>query len=119
MTPFLWGREHLARLVATPATTAPVIGPRKLSRVLPDEDVWDLWPVQEPDGSPSVIGGRELWMTLSAPAVGHPEQRHDRARLRLLSGAGDAWTDLGRVFDDGASPGSREWSRSAVRRPEG
>lgn len=78
-----------------------------------------MWPVQETDGSPVVVAGRELWMTLAAPAVGHPEERHDRARLRLLGKDGGGWTDLGHVFTDGASPGGREWSGSAIRRPDG
>jgi levansucrase len=75
--------------------------------------------VQEADGSPSVADGQELWMALSAPAVGHPEGRHDVARLRLLARSGDLWNDLGAVFADGVSPGSREWSGSAVRRRDG
>jgi levansucrase len=88
-------------------------------RVLPHHDVWDTWPVQEEDGSTAVIGGAELWMALSAPAVGHPEERHDHARIRLLARTADRWRDLGHAFADGASPGSREWSGSAVRRPDG
>jgi levansucrase len=117
--PFAWARRHLDRLVETAATTAPVIASGSFPRVLPDDDVWDLWPVQEADGSPSAVCGQELWMALSAPAVGHPEARHDVARLRLLARAGDEWDDLGDVFGDDASPGSREWSGSAVRRADG
>ena len=75
--------------------------------------------MQEYDGTPSVVQGRELWMALSAPAVGHPEDRHDVARLRLLATDGAAWSDLGPVFADGASPGSREWSGCAVRHRDG
>ena len=117
--PFAWTRRHLDLLVETAATTAPVIESGSLPRVLPDDDVWDLWPVQEADGSPSAVCGQELWMALSAPAVGHPEARHDVARLRLLARGGDEWDDLGDVFGDDASPGSREWSGSAVRRADG
>ncbi|MGW8846210.1 glycoside hydrolase family 68 protein [Streptomyces xiamenensis] len=113
-----WTPADLDRLADDPATTAPPIGDAP-TRVLADRDVWDLWPVQEEDGSPTVLNGRELWMTLSAPASGHPELRHDIARLWLLARAGDNWTDLGPVFPDGASPGSREWSGCAVRRPDG
>jgi levansucrase len=117
--PFLWKRQQLDRLVETAATTAPAIGAQEPPRVLQDDDIWDLWPVQEVDGSPSVADGQELWMALSAPAVGHPEGRHDVARLRLLAWTGDVWHDLGAVFGDGVSPGSREWSGSAVRRGDG
>ncbi|MEO3751439.1 glycoside hydrolase family 68 protein [Streptomyces sp. B6B3] len=116
--PARWTRHHLDRLVDAEATTAPAIRTAP-PRVLPHHDVWDLWPVQETDGSPTVVEGAELWMALSAPAVGHPEDRHDRARLRLLAHADGVWTDLGDVFPDGASLGSREWSGSAVRRPDG
>ncbi|WP_169951704.1 glycoside hydrolase family 68 protein [Microbispora sp. H11081] len=117
--PARWTRRHIAALTGDAATTAPVIGFAASPRVLPHDDIWDLWPIQEEDGSTSVVRGRELWMALSAPALGHPEERHDHARLRLLARDGDGWTDLGHVFADGASPGSREWSGSAIRRPDG
>jgi levansucrase len=71
------------------------------------------------DASVAVVEGVELWMALSAPASGHPEHRHDVARLRLLALDGGGWIDLGPVFPDGASPGSREWSGSAIRREDG
>nr|WP_203950063.1 glycoside hydrolase family 68 protein [Microbispora rosea] len=117
--PARWTRRHLAVPYDGAAATAPVVDRTAAPRVLPHDDVWDLWPIQEEDGSTSVVRGRELWMALSAPAVGHPEERHDHARLRLLARGGDGWTDLGHAFADGASPGSREWSGSAVRRPDG
>jgi levansucrase len=117
--PAYWTRRHLDLLVESAETTAPVLDPVAEPRILPDHDLWDLWPVQEEDGSTCVIGGHELWMTLSAPALGHPEERHDRARIRLLARSGDGWKDLGHAFADGASPGSREWSGSAVRRSDG
>jgi levansucrase len=114
----LWTRPQLERVAETPSTTAPMI-PWPAPRVLPGHDVWDPWPIQDAAGPPMVAAGRELWIALSAPAHGHPEARHDVARLRLLGRRGDAWDDLGPVFADAASPGSREWSGSAVRRPDG
>ncbi|MGP3960334.1 glycoside hydrolase family 68 protein [Nonomuraea sp. 3N208] len=118
--PARWSRRHLDLLVESSATTAPVIDPTAVPRILPEHDLWDLWPIQEEDGSTTLIDGHELWMALSAPAVGHPEERHDLARIRLLGRDGDGWwRDLGHAFADGASPGSREWSGSAVRRPDG
>jgi levansucrase len=114
-----WTRRHLDRLVERPATTARPVPFSALPRVLPHDDVWDLWPVQEPDGAPTVVRGQELWMALSAPAAGHPEERHDVARIRLLAKDTAGWQDLGHVFADGTSVGSREWTGSAVRRPDG
>lgn len=118
-TPFAWSRRQLERIASSAATTAPAVRPWRLPRVLEREDIWDLWPVQEEDGMPVVVGAGELWMTLSAPAVGHPEARHDVARLRLIARRGDRWEDLGPAFADGGSPGSREWSGSAVRHADG
>lgn len=117
--PARWTRQHLDRLVTAAYTTAPELDLPNPPLILPDAYVWDLWPVQEPDGAPSTVNGRQLWMALSAPAVGDPEARHDHARLRLLATDGNGWHDLGHVFADGASPGSREWSGSAVRRDDG
>jgi len=117
--PFRWTRQHLAGLTEAVATVAPDIGAGEPLRVVRDADIWDPWPVQEMDGSPSIVGGRELWMALSAPAVGHPEGRHDVARLRLLANGANGWDDLGPAFADGVTPGSREWSGSAVRRADG
>jgi levansucrase len=118
--PARWTRRHLDLLAETSTTTAPVIiDPAATPRILPDYDLWDLWPIQEENGATSVIGGHELWMSLSAPALGHPEERHDQARIRLLGKNGDEWKDLGNAFADAASLGSREWSGSAVRRPDG
>jgi levansucrase len=117
--PFLWTREHLDRLAETPGLSAPDLGACEPPRVMRDDDMWDLWPVQELDGSPSVVEGSELWMALSAPASGHPERRHDIARLRLLANGAKGWEDLGPAFADGVTPGSREWSGSAVRRADG
>ncbi|MDF2709694.1 MAG: glycoside hydrolase family 68 protein, partial [Nonomuraea muscovyensis] len=81
--PAYWTRRHLDLLAETGVTTAPVVDPAAVPRILPDYDLWDLWPIQEEDGSTSVAGGHELWMALSAPALGHPEERHDQARIRL------------------------------------
>lgn len=117
--PARWTRRHLGMLTPSAATTAPAPPAWPAPRVLPHDDIWDLWPIQDEDGSPSVVLGQELWMTLAAPAAGHPEERHDLARLRLLGRHAGGWTDLGNVFPDGASLGSREWSGSAVRRPDG
>jgi levansucrase len=86
---------------------------------MPHHDIWDMWPVQEQDGSTTVVLGAELWMALCAPAIGHPEERHDHARIRLLARTADQWRDLGDVFEDGTSLGSREWSGSAIHRPDG
>jgi levansucrase len=113
-----WTRQQLARLVERAATTAPLVRASDVVRILPAYDVWDVWPVRELDGAISSIAGGELWVALSAPAIGHPDARHDAARLRLLAKRAGRWTDMGPVFPDGTSLGSREWAGSTVHRSE-
>ncbi|GAB1818834.1 glycoside hydrolase family 68 protein [Herbidospora sp. RD11066] len=114
----LWTRRHLDLITEDPATTAPLItGP--VEPALPGFDLWDMWPIQEEDGATALFDGRELWMGLAAPVVGHPEDRHDVARIRKLALDDGKWIDLGDVFADGESPGSREWSGTAIRRADG
>ncbi|MDQ3866396.1 MAG: glycoside hydrolase family 68 protein [Actinomycetota bacterium] len=112
-----WTRDHLARLVEREATTAPPLDANEVVRILPRHDIWDVWPVRKTDGAISSIAGGELWVALSAPATGHPDARHDVTRLRLLAKHDGSWADLGDLFPDGASLGSREWAGSAVHGP--
>lgn len=114
MTPFQWTADHLRQITGGPLNQAPVIAVGTVRRFAPDLDLWDHWPVLDRDGAVADFHGRRLVVFLSAAVLDDPEARHDVARLRLFSVAGDDWTDLGPVFPDGFSPGSREWAGSAV-----
>jgi levansucrase len=81
--------------------------------ILPGHDLWDVWPLQSPDGSIAEIAGGQLWMVLSAPKMDDPGLRHDIARTRLLFRRDGAWLDCGLLFPDNLNPGSREWSGAA------
>lgn len=84
-------------------------------RISPDLDIWDAWPIQDADGMPSTMEtGETLWMALGAPRFDDPEERHGHARIHLLSRDTSGWRHLGPALPDGFSPGSREWSGSAV-----
>jgi levansucrase len=76
--------------------------------------LWDPWPVLDDAGEIADVHGQEWWIVLSADRGMHPEARHDHARLRLLRRDGNGWHDLSELFPDAASPGSREWSGTAV-----
>jgi levansucrase len=113
-----WTREQVAAFVDDPATWTPVIPDEGLPRLVEGTDFWDLWAVRTVDGAVADVGGREVWAGLSAPAVGHPGARHDEARIRLIARRPDGgWDDLGPLFPDGASAGSREWAGSLVYDP--
>lgn len=114
--PSNWTAAHLAELRALPEL--PVYGIADRGFGIDGLDLWDQWPVQELDGSVARICGGALWMALSAPADGEPIERHVQARIRLLFDGSDGWHDLGNALPDGLSPGSREWSGSAVREGE-
>jgi levansucrase len=99
---------------------APLIVEGDIRRVSPDIDIWDAWPVQHPDGSVvGFAGGYSLWMALGAPRFDDPDERHSHARIHLLRECRGQWQVLGPAMPDGFSPGSREWSGSAVLWPDG
>ena len=108
-----WTAAHVAAIADTPLPQAPLIGADGAKPVLPQHDLWDLWPLQNPDGSVAEKVGGELWMILSAPRQADPGMRHDIARTRLLFRLGRDWHDIGLLFPDDLNPGSREWSGSA------
>jgi levansucrase len=53
-------------------------------------------------------------MALGAPWFDDPDERHGHARIHLLFHRDGNWQHLGPALPDGFSPGSREWSGSAV-----
>jgi len=120
--PSPWLPDAVAAIVADPATTIPPIDAATLAPILPGIDLWDLWPLQNADGSTTVIDGWALWFVLSAPVLADPDARHDVARIRLLAARTEdqrlIWRDLGPAFPDGYCPGSREWAGSALFDPE-
>ncbi|MCA1196979.1 glycoside hydrolase family 68 protein [Sphingomonas sp. R647] len=110
-----WTADHLHALAATRHDRAPLIGDADVVRIAPDLDIWDAWPVQDADGGPSALpGGQTLWMALGAPRFPDPDERHGHARIHLMLRDATGWQPLGPAMPDGFSPGSREWSGSAL-----
>lgn len=109
-----WTREQAIGAVRQTAAALPRIQADEIAPVVPDHDVWDMWQVMRRDGSTAVIEGRTWWFYLAAPRLDDPEWRHDVARIRLTSLGDDGWRDHGDAFPEGLTPGSREWSGSAV-----
>lgn len=115
LAPARWTGADIARIEAARHPTAPVIARDDVVRVSPELDIWDAWPVQDDDGMPSrIAAGETLWMALGAPRFDDPDERHGHARIHLLRHQHGRWADLGPAMPDGFSPGSREWSGSAV-----
>jgi levansucrase len=109
-----WTRDHVAGIERAPLPALPAITAADAAPIIPGTDLWDMWPVQEIDGRTATIAGGSLWFSLSAPIVGDPIERHALARLRLLHRIGDTWRDLGPALPNGVTPGSRDWSGSAI-----
>ncbi|MBO9519340.1 MAG: glycoside hydrolase family 68 protein [Porphyrobacter sp.] len=113
-----WTSEQVQSIRLDDTNTARLIAAGDFTR---DEliDFWDAWPVQNADGHPARIEADvTLWMALAAPHFSDPDIRHGHARIHLLERRGDEWMHLGPVMPDGFSPGSREWSGSAVLAPD-
>ncbi|WP_225205291.1 glycoside hydrolase family 68 protein [Novosphingobium huizhouense] len=117
--PSPWRARHLDAIRA--GDPAPLIAERDIVRVSDTTDVWDAWPVQRRDGHPFTLAdGAQVWMALAAPRFPDPDERHGHARITLFRRAADgAWRELGPAMPDGFSPGSREWSGSAIAEPDG
>ncbi len=109
-----WSRDAVAQIASRPVSELPLINPGEVTPILPSYDLWDYWPVQERDGRTALIAGGTLQMMLSAPVLPNPEDRHAIARIRLMHQTDEGWRDLGNLLPEGFSPGSREWSGSAV-----
>ena len=115
MVPARWTGDHIEAIDAAPVLRAPLLSEEDFAPIAPDLGVWDAWPVQEEDGLPAVLpDGSSLWMALGAPHFPDPDERHNHARIHLLRSWGDRWKHLGPAMPEGFSPGSREWSGSAV-----
>ncbi len=115
----LWAPAHVRALAGLRHDSAPLIADRDVVRIAPDLDIWDAWPVQDTDGTPSALpGGEALWMALGAPRFPDPDERHGHARIHLILRDVSGWHPLGPAMPDGFAPGSREWSGSALLAPD-
>lgn len=117
--PSSWTAGQVADIGVMGHDSAPLIRGEDVVRVSPDLDIWDAWPIQDADGAASVLaGGATLWMALGAPQFPDPDARHGHARIHLFAHDARGWRHLGPALPDGFSPGSREWSGSALLAPD-
>lgn len=118
--PAVWAGLTLPSRTDADRPALPHIRDGDFERVAPDLDIWDAWPVQDEHGAPHrFANGSTLWMALGAPRFDDPDIRHGVARIHLLRLTGGRWHSLGPAMPDGFSPGSREWSGSAVLERDG
>ncbi len=117
--PTHWSAAVAARAADQPGAALPVITAADVVPILPGHDLWDMWQIAHADGSTAIVDGRSWWFFLATPAFADPDDRHDAARIRLTSHGADGWRDHGDAFPDGLTPGSREWSGSAVLGADG
>lgn len=113
----VWSPRHVALIGDSRRAEAPPIAAKDVRPVLQDLDLWDMWPLALVDGTTANVLGGELWMMLSAPKFANPDDRHDWARIRLLYQKDGEWSDRGPLLPEGMSPGTRQWSGSAILNP--
>lgn len=114
-----WSPAMVAAIDERALPAAPVIRRSDVEPIIPGMDLWDFWPIQDRAGHVATIQGGTLHMLLSALARPDPDERHALSRIRLMHLVGDEWRDRGLLLPDGWSPGSREWSGSAVLEEDG
>lgn len=109
-----WTTEHVAKIADQQFSKVPTITKDQVRPVIPGMILWDMWPIQLPDGSIAEIAGGSIWMALSAVDHGDPARRHFEAQIRLLHLVNDHWQDLGRALPDQTSHYEREWAGTAM-----
>ena len=114
-----WSAADVAGIAVQAHWALPVIGGADVTPIVPGMDLWDMWQIADADGRTVIRDGRSWWFFLATPQFADPEMRHDAARIRLTSHGADGWRDHGETFPDGFTPGSREWSGSAVLDADG
>ncbi|MCX7676630.1 MAG: glycoside hydrolase family 68 protein [Alteraurantiacibacter sp.] len=116
--PVRWAAPQCGKFVTGSTSIAPVIRQGDFTPPPGLLEVWDAWPVQLADGSPAPFAdGSSLWMALGAPHSDDIDARHAHARIHLFRYCHGQWAHIGPVMPDGFSPGSREWSGSALYCP--
>ncbi|MFS0773339.1 glycoside hydrolase family 68 protein [Sphingomonas sp. 1P08PE] len=114
-----WSADAVAGIAAQRGWQLPVIAAPDVVPIADGLDLWDMWQIADADGRTVIRDGRSWWFFLAAPRLDDPDMRHDVARIRLTSHGTDGWRDHGETFPDGFTPGSREWSGSAVLAEDG
>lgn len=109
-----WTAAHVAAIADQPLPSPGLIGQDDVQRLLPDLLLWDMWPLQLPDGRMAPVNRGTLWMVLAAPDRGDPVLRHFEAKIRLFHLDADGWHDLGDMLPQGLGDFEREWSGSAL-----
>ncbi len=110
-----WTQDHLDLLRPGAVGQLAVIVDSDIVPVVEGIDIWDSWPIRNPDGSVADVCGQVVWIALAAPSVGDPGLRHDIARQRAFALNDDGtFTDLGLVFDVNNPLGARRWAGSTV-----
>lgn len=109
-----WTAAHVAAIKHRPLPVPGLIGEAQARRILPDLLLWDMWPLQLPDGRIAPVNDGSLWMILAAPDRSDPVLRHFEARIRLFHLDAGGWHDLGDMLPRDLGDYEREWSGSAV-----
>lgn len=109
-----WTKEHIAAFSAAHLMSHSVPMINNAEPIIDGIMLWDMWPLQNKDGSIALINGDEYWMILSAPDHGDPALRHFEAQIRLVSYRDAIWHDLGAVLPKMNVPYQREWAGTAL-----
>ncbi len=109
-----WTYEHVSRIAEGEFATVGLITEQYARPLLPGIVLWDMWPIQHPDGSIADIDGGSHWMALAAPDRANPALRHFEARIRLLHLKNGLWSDLGWALPNTDYLFEREWAGTAL-----
>jgi levansucrase len=117
--PTRWRVQEINAIGSASAPELPTIVAADVRPIAIGLDFWDMWQLSREDGTRVIQNGRSWWFFLAAPRAIDPEERHDHARIHIVSRGVDGWQDHGIVLPTGWSPGSREWSGSCILGSDG
>ncbi len=109
-----WTKESLNQIAISSSVQMPEITAAQSVPMTPELDVWDSWPLSDPDGTPVTWRNGELWFALAVERSSDPESRHDLARIHHFHRKGDYFEHLGATLPEGSGRGARQWSGSAL-----
>ncbi len=115
----IWSRQQAEKVTLTKETTAPMVD-MDFKLVAPDQWVWDTWPLQNRDGSLTIVNGYKIAFALVAPRALGWNDRHTEARIGMFySKNGKDWTYAGIPYNYDNALGHMQWAGTAMMDEKG
>lgn len=115
-----WTVECASKIKKTRGTVFPPFEPKKISRLIDDQHVWDSWVVLNEDGTVADFDGHQLLIALTRPCDPAKAHTGDGEKIGVFETSdGENYRYLGNLFETPLYDDVREWSGSTIKRRDG